>query len=207
MKNIISYILKKYEPNTIILYGSYANGSNNVNSDFDALVITDKECPMHDGSIVDGIVLDVFVYHTSKFNSEINCEDYIQIFDGNIILDKINLGIWLKDKVNAYIKSIPMKSDEENLMQVEWCEKMFARIERNDAEGYYRWHWLLVDSLEIYFDLCGLRYIGPKKSLSILFEEEPESAIIYENALSSFKKDSLKEWVIELRKKYNNSIK
>lgn len=55
LEKIIEYINTKYRPNTIILYGSYANGTNNKNSDFDALVISDSETYSHDASIVDGI--------------------------------------------------------------------------------------------------------------------------------------------------------
>lgn len=44
MKNnlIIKYIMETYSPEAIIVYGSYADGSANENSDFDALVITDS---------------------------------------------------------------------------------------------------------------------------------------------------------------------
>lgn len=35
MDKIINYICQKYEPLSIIVYGSYADGSNNENSDFD----------------------------------------------------------------------------------------------------------------------------------------------------------------------------
>ncbi|MBQ5643591.1 MAG: nucleotidyltransferase domain-containing protein, partial [Bacteroidaceae bacterium] len=41
LEQVIEYIKKKYNPLSIILYGSYANGTNNLNSDFDSLVISD----------------------------------------------------------------------------------------------------------------------------------------------------------------------
>ncbi|MBR5774458.1 MAG: nucleotidyltransferase domain-containing protein, partial [Clostridia bacterium] len=37
MEQIIEYINQKYNPISIILYGSYADGTNNLNSDFDSL--------------------------------------------------------------------------------------------------------------------------------------------------------------------------
>ncbi len=76
--------------------------------------------------------------------------------------------MWLKKRVNDVISSIPYKNYEENKAQIEWCEKMLARSLRKDPEGYYRLHWVLVDSLEIYFDICSLKYYGPKKSLSYM---------------------------------------
>ena len=36
MDKILNYIHQKYEPLSIIVYGSYEDGSNNENSDFDA---------------------------------------------------------------------------------------------------------------------------------------------------------------------------
>lgn len=167
MKNkIIEYIINQYEPHTIIIYGSYADGSNNINSDFDALVITDKQSISHDGNKINGILLDVFIYNISHFKNEINYEEYVQVHDGNIVLDRYGLGKELQEKVCKFIENIPEKSKEEKQQQVEWCEKMFLRTERNDTEGYFRWHWLLVDSLEIYFIICDEYYYGPKKSLS-----------------------------------------
>lgn len=200
MKNkIIDYILNKYEPHTIILYGSYADGSNNANSDFDALVITDKQCIFHDGNVVDGTKLDVFIYNTVLFNNEIDYEKYVQIHDGSIIIDKYGVGKQLQEKVCEFIKNIPKKSKEEKEHQVEWCEKMFLRTQREDTEGYFRWHWLLVDSLEIYFIICNEYYYGPKKSLIKLKKKDLEAFNYYNNALTKFDSESLKEWISYLK--------
>mgnify|MGYP002508368365 CR=1 FL=1 len=46
---------------SVIAYGSYADGSHNADSDFDALVITESHEVFHDVSFVEGIQLDVFV--------------------------------------------------------------------------------------------------------------------------------------------------
>lgn len=62
MERVIKYIKDKYNPLCIILYGSYADGTNNLNSDFDALVIAADPEQFHDTSFVDGVPLDVFVY-------------------------------------------------------------------------------------------------------------------------------------------------
>ena len=60
MEQVLKYIREKYNPLSIILYGSYADGTNNLNSDFDALVIVADHEQFHDTSIVDGVPLDVF---------------------------------------------------------------------------------------------------------------------------------------------------
>ena len=87
MEDIIKYIQEKYNPLSVILYGSYANGTNNLNSDFDALVISSDNEQFHDTSFVDGIQLDVFVYPSTYFEKDYSCEDFVQIFDGHIIAD------------------------------------------------------------------------------------------------------------------------
>ena len=201
MDNIISYIIKEYEPNTIILYGSFADGSNNANSDFDALIITDNASRAHDSSVVDGVMLDLFIYHTSVFNSDVDCEKYLPIFDGKIILDKNNIGATLKKRVNEYIDSLPCKTDEENRTAVEWCEKMLLRTARGDAEGYYRWHWVLTESLEIYCDIMKIPYFGPKKALKQMQKNHPGDAEIYFTALSALDRNALEKWIKILRDK------
>ena len=70
---------------------------------------------------------------------------------------------------------------------------------RGDAEGYYRWHWLLVDSLEIYFDVKGLHYYGPKKALRLLEQTDQEAFRIYTKALQEFKHERLSDWIFHLK--------
>lgn len=60
LEQVLKYIRGKYDPLSIILYGSYADETSNLNSDFDALVIAADHEQFHDTSIVDGVPLDVF---------------------------------------------------------------------------------------------------------------------------------------------------
>ena len=77
LEQLLKYIQETYNPLSIILYGSYANGTNNLNSDFDALVITADHERFHDTSFVDGIPLDVFVYPAKYFEGDYACEDLL----------------------------------------------------------------------------------------------------------------------------------
>ncbi len=194
METIISYLKDKYSPLTIILYGSYADGSNNQNSDFDALLIVNGS-KYHDVSIVGGVQLDVFVYPYEEIETDIDCNEFVQIFDGNVILDTNEIGCNLKNKVISYINSIPQKSVQDIQDEAEWCKKMLARVERGDAEGCYRWHWLLIDSLEIVCDILQQPYRGPKKSIRWLKENHLNLYEIYNNALKEMKFDALKKWI------------
>lgn len=195
---ILAYLKETYQPYAIIVYGSFADGSANINSDFDALVITDKG-KMHDSSVIDGVVLDVFIYPPDTFRTEYDPEEFVQVWDGNILLDTDGVAACLQKRVVDYIAHIPRKTAEEIDQEVSWCEKMLSRTMREDAEGYYRWHWVLFDSLEIYFDVKGLHYYGPKKALRFMEQTDPEAFRIYTKALREFKRECLSAWISHLK--------
>ena len=195
---LVAYLKDTYQPDAIIAYGSFADGSANKNSDFDALVIADN-VRKHDSSVIDGIVLDVFIYPLETFQSEFDPEEFVQVWDGKIILDTEGIAARLKKRVLDYIAKIPQKAEEEIQQELSWCEKMLSRTMRGDAEGDYRWHWLLVDSLEIYFDVKGLHYYGPKKALRLLEQTDQEAFRIYTKALQEFKHERLSDWIFHLK--------
>ena len=199
MKQIIDNINQRYNPLSIILYGSYANGTNNLNSDFDALVISDDHEQFHDTSFVDGIQLDVFVYPASYFEGDYDCNDFIQIFDGKIIVDRGGQGKALQAKVQSYLQNRPQKSRTEIDASVNWCIKMLARVKRCDAEGMFRWHWVLIDSLEIFCDVKHHPYRGPKKSLKWMEENHPTAFACYQTALTDFSMESLENWILYIK--------
>lgn len=196
-ETIINYILEKYRPEAVIIYGSFADGSANEHSDFDALVIA-KGRKTHDVSVIDNTVLDVFVYPPETFEAPYSPADFVQIADGNILLDHFGAGGRLQASVQRYLDSIPGKTTEEIQGEIDWCKKMLGRTFRGDAEGFYRWHWLLADSLEIYFDVKHQRYCGPKKALRWLEQNDVEGFNIYVRALKEFSQPSLMEWVAYL---------
>ena len=199
MERVIKYIKDKYNPLCIILYGSYADGTNNLNSDFDALVIAADHEQFHDTSFVDGVPLDVFVYPSMYFEGEYECEDFVQIHDGRIITDSNGIGKMLQENVRAYLRKLPVKSSEEIQASVDWCVKMFERAKRGDCEGMFRWHWVLIDSLEIFCDIMHHPYFGPKKTLKWMEEKHPKSFDCYKKALQNLDMECLEEWVVHIK--------
>ena len=199
MEQIIEYIKRKYNPLSIILYGSYANGTNNLNSDFDSLVISYDHEQFHDTSFVNSIQLDVFVYPASYFDGDYDCNDFVQIFDGKIVVDSDERGKALQTKVQSYLQNRPQKSKAEIDASVDWCVKMLARVKRYDAEGMFRWHWVLNDSLEIFCDVMHHPYWGPKKSLKWMEENHPTAFDCYQTALADFSVDSLENWIAYIK--------
>lgn len=135
LEQIIEYIKRNYNPISIILYGSYANGTNNLNSDFDSLVISYDHEQFHDTSFVNGIQLDVFVYPVSYFEGEFDCDDFLQIFDGKIIVDSNEREKALQMKVISHMQNRPKKSKAEiDAISLFWTEK---DIEMDGAKSPY----------------------------------------------------------------------
>ena len=199
MEQILQYIQETYAPLSIILYGSYADGTNNLNSDFDALVITSEHELFHDTSIVNGIPLDVFVYPQKYFDVEYACEDFVQIHDGRIFTDSNGIGKALQEKVQAYLRNRAVKSSAEIRASVDWCIKMLERAKRGDCEGMFRWHWVLTDSLEIFCDIMQHPYLGPKKTLKWMEETQPKSFDCYNRALHAPRMERLEEWITHIK--------
>ncbi len=195
MEKLISYIRQKYAPWGIIVYGSYADGSNGENSDFDALVITNDQPACHDTAVIEGVQLDVFTYPRDYVAGNIDLEEVLQIFDGLVVLDTDGLAERLKQRVVKYLNNRPQKSKQQVREQICWCRKMVMRTRRMDAEGMFRWHWLLIDSLEIFCDKVGQFYFGPKKTLKWMQNQYPEAFQIYKKALSCLEEQSLVAWI------------
>jgi len=199
MQKIIEYLKEKYQPLAMIVYGSYADGTSGADSDFDCLIVSRSAPVRHDMQTVSGVPLDVFVYTPDELSEEIDPFELIQIDGGVIVMDTDGLAEGLMQEVRQYIEHPPAKSRDDLLTAVAWCEKMLRRAHRGDAEGYFRWHWLLCDSLELYCDLTGRRYLGPKKSLRDMEKLDPESFALYSEALKKFTRKSLSQWISQLR--------
>jgi predicted nucleotidyltransferase len=78
--DIITRIATKFNPDKIILFGSYAAGNpNNNDSDIDLLIIKDSDLPKHKRSfeiqkslIGSMIPMDILVYTNKEFEKEKN---------------------------------------------------------------------------------------------------------------------------------------
>lgn len=193
MEGILNYLNGTYAPRAMILYGSYANGTNDGDSDFDALILADMQ--RHDVSTVEGVQLDVWVYPVDYFEADDTLMEAVTIAEGVLFHDPEGLGAALRERVRAHLAAQPRKSAEENAEALVWCRKMLSRTARSDAEGVYRWHWLLVDSLEIACDLLHHPYQGPKKSLRWLDEAYPDIHAVYTRALAEFTQSALAAWI------------
>ncbi len=198
MEKILTYLRQKYDICGLIVYGSYADGSQSDNSDFDALIITNEGEPFHDVSVVEGVQLDVFGYCKADIEKISDFDELVQIVDGVVLIDKEGLATALKLRVDEYLQNLPRKTEDEILQQLRWCRKMLIRTRRGDIEGMFRWHWLLTDSLEIFCERVGQFYSGPKKTLKWMEKNYPRSFEIYRTALFCLDESALTAWIDHL---------
>lgn len=194
-KQVIQYLTEKYDPQVIITYGSFADGTQGEHSDFDALVIA-SNASGHDSSVISGTELDVFLYSPEHFEKENwDAFDFIQLEHSRIVLDKTGLGKSITQRVREHIASQPVKTEKEMREELVWCRKMLSRASREDDEGMFRAHWLIYESLEICFDARKQFYPGPKKGLRILMESDPEGSRVFSKALRTGSTEDLAVWI------------
>ena len=202
MQVILDYLNKTYAPHAVILYGSYADGTQGEGSDFDAVVITDFPCPEHDRSVVGGVQLDVWPVGSEDIAG---CDpaDYTHLIDAKILLDRHGVAEELLRRVAAWDAAQPWPEHADIEQNLAWCDKMLRRTERGDAEGLYRLHWLLTDSLSIWCDAAHQRYRGPKKTLRTLMREDPAGYLLYREALASASLAEAAAWVDHLHRMFD----
>lgn len=177
-----SYLIEKYHCHSIVLYGSYANNTETSESDVDLICFSDECESKNDTSIFQGVQLDAWIYSTKIME---NSEELLHIREGNIVFDEKGLSNkMLKDINEVFNRGPQKKTHEEKAFLVSWMNKMLRRAGKGDIEGDFRYHWLLVDSLEIYFNLRDLWYLGPKKSLIWLEENDEITYSLFKEALS-----------------------
>lgn len=180
--DVTNYLINKYECHSIILYGSYVTGDFTDESDLDVVCFTDEVSNQNDNHILNNVQLDAWIYNTNEMNDP---EKFLQIRNGNLLLDQRNSGKFLLERIDEIYNKGPAKTD---LLEIaflkKWLIKMQNRSLKGDIEGDFRYHWLLNDSLEIYFKIINQWYLGPKKSLQWLKTNDPKAYELFSKALN-----------------------
>lgn len=174
------YLIDKYNCHSIILYGSYANGDYTDESDVDVVCFCDEVENQNDTTFLQHRQLDAWIYNTEKMK---DVEEFLHTRDGEILLDRSGFCEGFLEKITEVYNNGPkLLSDTEKEFLKSWLQKMLNRSQKGDVEGNFRFHWMLTDSLEIYFKIKGLWYLGSKKSIKWLYDNDRDMYLLYEGA-------------------------
>ena len=79
INDVVTMIASRFNPDKIILFGSYANGTPNDDSDLDLLIVQDTELPMQKRgldirlSLIGTMIpMDILIYTNAEFDVEKN---------------------------------------------------------------------------------------------------------------------------------------
>ncbi|OAB42338.1 nucleotidyltransferase domain-containing protein [Paenibacillus antarcticus] len=179
---VTNYLINKYKCHSIILYGSYVTGDFTDESDLDVICFTDEVSNQNDNHILNNVQLDAWIYNTNEMNDP---EKFLHIRNGNLLMDQRNSGKLLLERIDEIYNKGPTKTDLLEIAFLKtWLIKMQNRSLKGDIEGDFRYHWLLNDSLEIYFKILNQWYLGPKKSLQWLKTNDPKAYELFSKALN-----------------------
>lgn len=180
LSHLREYLVDKYSCHSIILHGSYANGDYTEESDVDVVCFCDGCEEQNDTSFIEHTQLDVWIYRTEKMKQP---EEFLYLREGQVLLDKNGVcREFLEEVSEVYKKGPEPLTDAEKEFHKSWFKKMQKRSQKEDVEGNFRFHWMLTDSLEIYFKIKGIWYMGSKKSLKWLYDHDREMYVLYERA-------------------------
>jgi hypothetical protein len=161
-KIAISEMVKKYNPHTIIIYGSRARGDATVESDVDIACFLDDSAAFEDTRNHNGIFIDAWDYPTELMN---DATQFIKFNQAYCAVDERGLGKKLLSKVSEeYKKGLTPLNEQDKTNIIELRLKILKQACKGNLEGNYRKFWLQSDLLQTYFLLRRLWYFGPKQS-------------------------------------------
>lgn len=195
LDEILTYLETQYHPLSILLYGSYADETNDEYSDFDCMVIVEKKEKRHDDSIVAGVQLDCFLFTPEEVQNEEDLEVYLTAYDANIVKDN-GLGADLKKRVREFVEAHSVIDAEEKQFIRSWILKTMNRARKGDDEGHFRAVAFLWESLTDYCFLRDRYYFGSKKAIAMLKAEDPEGYALFHEAVTCRTLPAIERWAL-----------
>ncbi len=190
---IIRYLEDEYDPLSIMVYGSYAAGTEDEYSDFDCLLIVDEKKREHDSSVICGVRLDCHIFTSFDTYGE-DIDPFLTCYDAVIMKDRYGAARTLKERVRRYVEEHSVTDEKEKETIRLWTEKTLMRIRKRDDDGNYRAIALLEVSLEDYFRLRDMFYFGSSKAVAWLRENDPEGYSLFHSAVTMRTNSSIESW-------------
>lgn len=162
----VKEVVEKYNPHTVVIYGSRARGDATDESDVDMACFLNSPAVSEDFRDIGGIFLDAWIYPTESMK---NPADFVKMGEAFCAIDKLGLGSELLQQINKKMNDgPPVLTQKDKLNIIELRLKILKRAGKGDVEGNYRRSWLQYDLLETYFLLRDKWFFGAKSSLSWL---------------------------------------
>lgn len=199
-EKILKYIKDKYNPISIFVYGSFNKGTNNQNSDFDSLIIVEEKSASYDNTMISNTYLDLFIYTLKEIEQLENLQNFVHLYNASLVLDNQNIGKSFLEKIKEYVDLNSLKSLEEKQHLSIWIDKMLERMKVKDIEGVYRYHWLIMDSLELYCIFQDKFYFGSKDTIEYLEKYDEVGYKLFCNSLKNFNITNLEKWCLYIKK-------
>ena len=192
MDRILEYLKDTYNPISILVYGSYTDGTNDETSDFDCMLIVSEKEKDHDDTAIDGIQLDCFIFTEEELRSK-DIDTFLTAYGSRIVLDN-GIGAELKRRVHDHVEENSSTSAEEKRFLTSWIQKTVRRMAKNDDEGNMRALSFLAESLMDYYAMRDMFYFGSKKAIAFLREADAEGYMLFHNAITSKRNEDIVKW-------------
>jgi hypothetical protein len=162
---------------TVILYGSRAHDTYTDASDIDVVCFGSQVVEVSDARFWQGYWLDAWIYPETK---ALDTEQFLHLHQGQVLCQKDDFGTRLLAEV-AHILDTPPPPTPPDVWQHRrvWLSKTLARIERGDPEAWYRRHWLIADLLEVHMTLQHQRFLGFKRTMQWLADNDPHTHALF----------------------------
>lgn len=175
----VNEVVEKYNPHTVIIYGSRARGDATDESDVDMACFLDSPSVSEDFRSFGGIFLDAWLYPTESMK---NSDNFVQMGKAFCAVDKFGYGAKLLQEINKKIETGPKPlTEKEKFNIIELKIKNLKRAAKGDIEGNHRRSYLQYDLLETYFHLRDKWFFGAKSSLTWLKENDEVAFSLFEN--------------------------
>lgn len=167
----------------VLLYGSLARGDAVDTSDIDVVGFT--AASIVDGHLcatgdIDGRPLDGWIYPESKLDEAGTA--WLHLADARVLRDSGDRGAALITRARAALSAGLCLAPDKRAQHVAWIDKMCTRMRRGDLDADFRRLWLLTELLRFWFELRGMHYLGPKRSLAHLAAERPDAHALFQAA-------------------------
>jgi predicted nucleotidyltransferase len=167
---------------TVILYGSRATGEARAGSDYDLAGFGPADRTYREARKWRGVYVDVFVHPEARLLE--SSPDILSLREGVVVFERDGAGTRLLARLEEIYRAGPERlPDDEITARKVWAWKMLERAAHPDVEADYRRAWLLMMLLEDWFAVRHRWFLGPKRSLRWLQENEPRAHAAFAAAL------------------------